>query len=499
MKFVLLCSASVCGVDAHGYMANPVSRGVLQSTTPHGIGAVGPGGYINTCGQTASGFANSIQPPWKVTAKHNVNVYEPTRDCISTLKLGSIFRVHVRVKAHHIGFQELRLCESRLSKNTQDTKDCHLLERADASEVDVECSDPHDDFGPDDVCLPKDSADPFKWYMSPCKDKGGVGKGAMDTWCDKFMYFKMPAGITETQQATLQWYWKTGNSCTPGPDAKGTCNYVKDRGSDWCADQWPCVNCKTHPGSDSKYYDFSKGGERKACSEVFTTCADVILSSNKGDTTGPAGSKDAYEGNSDLSARSCDSKLLNVVYSDSANAYSVSGPSGASGGGSATGGGASLGPDSCPDGEKCYVTAWGVPCDPWAADAAACKAKGGGTGVWLPDAVSDPEPEPETEATTAAATTAAATTAAATTAAVAPSGCAALPGNRGATDAKCAKCLTGYKWWPCKQTDGLCNTACFSLLQQHGSPATKFAGTISAKVPITKHADIDAAGLLKID
>jgi len=505
MKFVALCSLSMVVVEGHGYMANPISRGILQSTTPHGIGAVGPGGHINTCGQTDNGFANSIQPPYGAELYKNTNQYQPSRDCISTLKIGSTFRVHVRILAHHIGFQEVRLCSKRISSHSEDTDDCLLLERAAASDVpDIDCSN-HNKYGPNDICNPVDAADKHKWYMSPCLDGGALGAGAMGTWCDKFMYFKIPADVAETDEATLQWYWKTGNSCTPGPDAVGTCNYVQAQSQpDWCAAQWPCVNCAAHPGVDAKYFDFSNPSAnptRTACSEIFTTCADVKLSATAAGTTGAnvQGSKDAFEGSSSLNARQCDSDLLDVVYSDTADAYTPDSVAPSSGGASSSSGGG--GDRTCANGAKCRVEKWSQPCHQWAADAVACLAVGG---AWLPDSVAEPEPEPEpvpATTTTTPTTTTAPVPAPVPVPVVAPTppsvgGCVAHPDNtQRVTDEQCAPCGTGQAWWPCHQSPPLC-TCTTGLLHIQ---ATKFSGKVKSKAKVTRHANIDAAGNLRID
>lgn len=571
MKFGSVCCLLTLGkVEGHGYLANPVSRGVLASTTPHGLGAVGPGGHINTCGMTANGFANDI-----IGFRPNTNKYESNRDCISTLKIGSIFRAHVRVKAHHIGFMELRLCSRRLSSEKEDTDDCALLERAEGSEVEnVDCTN-HDEFGPDDVCLPKDPNGPFKWYLSPCHDGGKhVGAGAMGVWCDKFMYFKIPADLQQTEQATLQWYWKTGNSCTPGPNPGATCNYVKGqkKPDDWCAGQWPCVNCKTHPGSEGAYFDFSKPTQaRKACSEIFTTCADVKLSNAAADTTGPTRMpKDAFEGNSQWTARTCQSSLTNVVYSDTKDPPTLDTVTGDGGGG---GGGGDCGCDCC-------VPAWAEQCHKWATTQSSCQIQGG---IWKDASKPAPAPAPEPKTTTPEPEPEP-TTPEPEPEPVKPDpepepvkpdprpvprpiprprprpsggGCPAIAGNgQSATDEQCLPCASGQTWWPCN-VKGLCSctglletkslvsdpTQCEAwtsisdrvdndwcqdnclgsgqlhpacnpdideayrtcvcnhmadedLLQQ--APATKFSGSVAAKMRVTKHVDIDSSGHLHL-
>jgi len=460
-------------VDGHAYMANPVSRGILWSTTPHGMGAFGPGSVIENCGQSSNGngFKNEM-----THANQNANVHDSTRDCISTLKIGSIFRVHVRIKAHHTGVMEVRLCNRRLASATADLSDCPLLERAASSDVpSVNCAN-HDAYGPHDICTPKDTTQLGLWYMTPCKDVGNVhGAGAMTKWCDKYMYFKVPAS-SPPGQATLQWYWKTANSCMPGPQPNGVPSHICQEvhrlsaaykmlpGSDFCSGQWACHNCLTNPANPpNNCYDFSGKGkaDRTCCGEVFTNCADVLLSTSKGNTAGPAGQKNAFEGDATKIARTCTNPLLNVVYSDETPDEAASNSGGA---GAAT----------CPNGIRCYVAAWSDPCHQWATTEATCRDAGG---TWLPLAGAAPTPattKAPAPATAAPATSAApATTKAPTpvTAAPATGGCIAIVGNsQGATDAHCAPCATGQTWWPCGKTLGVCTGSCGSTLLQESEP-----------------------------
>merc|ERR1712217_348852 len=84
----------------------------------------------------------------------------------------------------------------------------------------------------------------------------------------------------------------------------------------------------------------------------------------------------------------------------------------------------------------------------------------------------EPEPEPEPEAATPAPVTpspAPVTTPIPPVSTPAPPvngmTCTATPGlNRGVTDAACAKCATGYKWWPCNEA-ALCECTGTALAQ----------------------------------
>jgi hypothetical protein len=84
---------------------------------------------------------------------------------------------------------------------------------------------------------------------------------------------------------------------------------------------------------------------------------------------------------------------------------------------------------------------------------------------------SDPEPEPETEPVTPAPATPAPTPAPTPDPPASSVTCKATQGlNRGVTDVHCAKCATGYKWWPCNEAI-LCE--CSGALVQSGARLAK--------------------------
>jgi len=74
-----------------------------------------------------------------------------------------------------------------------------------------------------------------------------------------------------------------------------------------------------------------------------------------------------------------------------------------------------------------------------------------------PEPESEPEPEPEPEPETESS----------------PVKCTATPGlNRGVSDANCAQCETGYKWWPCNE-DILCQCTGNALVQAASEKVTR--------------------------
>merc|ERR1712054_549136 len=97
-----------------------------------------------------------------------------------------------------------------------------------------------------------------------------------------------------------------------------------------------------------------------------------------------------------------------------------------------------------------------------------------------PDPAPEPEPEPEV-ATPAPMTPAPASVSTPVPPVSTPAPppnvmtCTATPGlNRGVTDAACAKCAAGYKWWPCNDAI-LCQCSGAALIQLHGKSSKKRA------------------------
>merc|ERR1711879_604012 len=85
-------------------------------------------------------------------------------------------------------------------------------------------------------------------------------------------------------RCTVQFTWKTANSCNPHPVAY--CNYyhnVVGPQNTWC-DNYYCGNfCDHNPNSADNCE--ATTGNRLCCSEVFTNCAEVKLVEKVGDAT----------------------------------------------------------------------------------------------------------------------------------------------------------------------------------------------------------------------
>merc|ERR1719277_1179861 len=172
--------------------------------------------------------------------------------------------VPVTIDAHHAGHLEMRLCSFIIESDDEDVSSCKLLHRASAAEAGVnDCA--HDDGR--DICAPIDSNNPGWWYLAPKGSQGQVHS----------MWFHIPSDVDcPSGRCTVQFTWKTANSCNPHPAAY--CNYyhhVEGPQNTWC-NNWYCGGfCN----SNSNAADNCEAtmGNRQCCSEVFAACAEVKL------------------------------------------------------------------------------------------------------------------------------------------------------------------------------------------------------------------------------
>merc|ERR1711972_336099 len=151
-----------------------------------------------------------------------------------------------------------------MGSDDEDVSSCKLLQRASAAEAGVnDCA--HDDGR--DICAPIDSNNPGWWYLAPKGAQGQVHS----------MWFHIPSDVNcPSGRCTVQFTWKTANSCNPHPAAY--CNYyhhVEGPQNTW-SNNWYCGGfCN----SNSNAADNCEAtmGDRLCCSEVFTNCAEVQL------------------------------------------------------------------------------------------------------------------------------------------------------------------------------------------------------------------------------
>merc|ERR1712019_102719 len=129
-----------------------------------------------------------------------------------------------------------------------------------------------------DICAPIDTNNPGWWYLAP---KGAQGK-------IHSMWFRIPSDVNcPSDRCTVQFTWKTANSCNPHPAAY--CNYyhhVSGPQNTWC-NNWYCGGfCNS--GSNAADNCEATIGNRQCCSEVFAACAEVKLVGNAEPTPIPS-------------------------------------------------------------------------------------------------------------------------------------------------------------------------------------------------------------------
>merc|ERR1712048_1090111 len=345
-------------------------------------------------------------------------------DVVTDVQRGSIQKFDVTIDAHHAGHLEMRLCSFIIESDDEDVSSCKLLHRASAAEAGVnDCA--HDDGR--DICAPIDSNNPGWWYLAPKGSQGQVHS----------MWFHIPSDVNcPSDRCTVQFTWKTANSCNPHPAAY--CNYyhhVEGSQNTWC-NNWYCGGfCN----SNSNAADNCEAtiGNRQCCSEVFAACAEVKLvgESAPAPSTTPAAPTPTTTAPGTTTS-------VDVPTSAPPAPTPLATPAPAAG----------L-DGTCVQNPDCSSTAWCADetyinwCQ--AHDASQCptpQCMVKGTSAPEPSEP-EPEPEPEPESGTAGMT------------------CKATPGlNRGVSDSDCAQCETGYKWWPCNDAE-LCECTGTALAQ----------------------------------
>merc|ERR1711920_400625 len=145
-----------------------------------------------------------------------------------------------------------------------DLSSCTLLQRATAEEAGVNDCTTNDDR---DICASIDPNNPAWWYLAPKGPRGNVHS----------MWFHIPSNVNcPDDRCTVQFTWKTANSCNPHPAAY--CNYyhnVVGPQNTWCNNYY-CGGFCNHNSNSADNCDATMGN-RLCCSEVFTNCAEVQL------------------------------------------------------------------------------------------------------------------------------------------------------------------------------------------------------------------------------
>merc|ERR1712019_262948 len=210
-----------------------------------GITAFGGGSHITNCGKDGLSSPSS-------------------QDVVTDLQRGSIMKFDITIDAHHAGHLEMRLCPFIIDGDDQDLSSCTLLQRATAEEAGVSDCTANDKR---DICAPIDPNNPAWWYLAPKGSQGQLHS----------MWFHIPSNVNcPDDRCTVQFAWKTANSCNPHPAAY--CNYyhnVVGPQNTWC-DNYYCGAFCNHNSNAADNCE-ATWGDRRCCSEVFTNCAEVQL------------------------------------------------------------------------------------------------------------------------------------------------------------------------------------------------------------------------------
>jgi len=249
-KLVLILNSQPLFVNGHAYIFYPPMRGGTAPSQANG--------YCPQC-------LGSVQYPMDTCG--NKKFLNEDAGPVTTLKAGQMVEFDIRLTAHHMGHFMFRLCNKPLNSATgglQAEEAClneNILKRARPEDVHSDCSQ-NDERGD---CQPMDEANPGYWYLPPKKSMGASLLNAPGVPY-KFHYW-IPRGFS-CERCTLQWSWRTANSCTPHPDAYN-CYFQNMTKKGWNAQDW-CRGVCTYRGTCPA----TQGGSVN-CGEQFKNCADV--------------------------------------------------------------------------------------------------------------------------------------------------------------------------------------------------------------------------------
>jgi hypothetical protein len=243
LLFIALLHMTPDFAAGHAFISFPMLRG---GNAPNSVN-----GYCPQC-------LGSVDLPMPICGNSQMLAYAdgPT----TKLKAGEKVEFHVKVTAHHKGHFQLRICDQQLTPSTSDPEAClnkHVLERVRPEEIHSDCK--ADDRRGD--CQPYDEANPGYWYLPPpgWGDTAQIaGRHFTDADANRTMQtdfvehasmiqlhasasmqklesdesvdVRLQAGIEykfhywipksfKCDKCTLQWAWKSANSCNPHPDA----------------------------------------------------------------------------------------------------------------------------------------------------------------------------------------------------------------------------------------------------------------------------------------
>lgn len=222
----------------------------------------------------------------------------------------------------------------------------------------------------------------------------------------------------QCEVCTLQWHWWSANSCVPASDYGCYKDTLKSKGY-WVGSK--AAWWTTEPGSCS-----GPAGPNGhfGCGEQFWNCADITVLASSGGSTAAASSSTTSAAARTTASTTTTKRVASTTTTSTmppaSNCKAVSGSE-------------EIGATD----DKCREVCLMLPAGSWPC----------GTGHAC---------DCSDIATTA--TTMTTTAAAATTAAAGGTVCTPTQGLQpnGATDANCAQCARGYKWWPCNTNPAIC-------------------------------------------
>lgn len=125
---------------------------------------------------------------------------------VARYKPGAVVEFTADITTNHNGFFEFFICDvtkcgGDITEDCFKDGHCEMMKRVETPECESQEAK---------ECGPIDPAYPGRWYV-PCRVGGHVGEHFMG---GKYMRYQLPAGFS-SENAIIQWYWATANSCNP--------------------------------------------------------------------------------------------------------------------------------------------------------------------------------------------------------------------------------------------------------------------------------------------
>jgi Lytic polysaccharide mono-oxygenase, cellulose-degrading len=309
-RAAVLCAAVVLGLAstaaAHGFLSYPNARGALSGSEGKykykGVADQCPKDYCPMCqnaGFLQKNHGNDVFVPYNpmdrtqwmrgrfgmcgdnseaFDAPHMKNGFF-SKGCegfpaITGLRPGSVVNLQIQSTAHHQGFFETFLCNTRncggdITRNCFDQNQCVQLQRV---------PHPSCESGNDHECSPIDFSYPGRWHI-PCPAYPFLFEGTSEMTEDQTlggpngkMAFKIPDDFNCGKNCVLQSYWVTANTCNPA----GYKEYF-----DWQYNHGHLESWKQCPGDGITHGGYAPSyptcGDKGTYPEEFWNCADIHM------------------------------------------------------------------------------------------------------------------------------------------------------------------------------------------------------------------------------